>query len=124
MGSYLPRVALTVRVPGWGFHTVRGGMCWAISTQGITAFGPCLLELYRRIFYLGLGPCSFPWVALALRIPGYGVHTVRAGIDPGNRRFRPGFAGVVDVWKDFDPCPRGVPLARRTPLLLRETSLN
>ena len=42
-----------------------------------------------------------PRVALALRTPGWGFHTVLGGIDPGDHRFRPRFAGVVDVWKDF-----------------------
>ena len=28
-------------------------------------------------------------------------HAVRRGIDPGGRRFRPRFVGVVDVWKDL-----------------------
>ena len=33
---------------------------------------------------------------------GWGFHTVRGGIDPGNIRFRPRVVGVVDIWKDFD----------------------
>ena len=28
---------------------------------------------------------------------GWGIHTVRGGIDPGNLRFRFRFVGVVDV---------------------------
>ena len=46
------------------------------------------------------------WVALALRIPGWGLatsqcgwglHTVRGGIDPGDTRFSPRFVGNVDI---------------------------
>ena len=32
---------------------------------------------------------------------GWGFHTLRGGIDPGNLRFRPRVVRVVDVWKDF-----------------------
>ena len=45
----------------------------------------------------------------------WGFHTVRGGIDPGDRRFRPRVVGVVDVWKIFyagmGPYPPGVVLA-------------
>ena len=36
------------------------------------------------------------WLYERLRTPGWGFHT-----DPGDRRIRPRFVGVVDVWKDF-----------------------
>ena len=32
---------------------------------------------------------------------GWGFHTVRGGIDPGDHRFRPRIVGVIEVWKDF-----------------------
>ena len=32
---------------------------------------------------------------------GWGFHTMRDGIDPGDHRFRPRFDGVVDVWKNL-----------------------
>ena len=32
---------------------------------------------------------------------GWGFHTLRGGIDQGDLRFRPRFAGVVETWKDF-----------------------
>ena len=32
---------------------------------------------------------------------GWGFHTVRGGIDPGDHHFRPRVVGVVDVWRDF-----------------------
>ena len=32
---------------------------------------------------------------------GKGFHTVRGGIDPGDRYFRPRYVGVADIWKDF-----------------------
>ena len=40
-------------------------------------------------------------VVLAVRPTGWGFLTVRAGIDPDDRRFRPRFVGAVDMWKDF-----------------------
>ena len=36
----------------------------------------------------GLGPYP-PRMALALRTPGWGLHTVRGGIDPAGQGFRP-----------------------------------
>ena len=41
------------------------------------------------------------WVALALHTPGWSFYTVLGGVQPGDHRFRPRFARVVDVWKDF-----------------------
>ena len=32
---------------------------------------------------------------------GWDFHTAPGGIDPGDRRFRPWFIGVVDLWKDL-----------------------
>ena len=32
---------------------------------------------------------------------GWGFHTLRGGIDPGNLRFRPRVVGDLDVWRDF-----------------------
>ena len=31
---------------------------------------------------------------------GWGFHTFRGGIDPGDNRFRPRVVGVVEVWRD------------------------
>ena len=56
--------------------------------------------MYGRISDLGTGHFP-PRVALALQTPGWEFHTVRGGIDPGDRCFRPWFVGVVEVWKDF-----------------------
>ena len=42
-----------------------------------------------------------PGVVLALQTPGWSLYTVLGGNDPGDHRFRPGFAGDVDVFKDF-----------------------
>ena len=39
-------------------------------------------------------------VALALRISGRGFYTMGGGIDPGDHRFSPRFAGVVDKWME------------------------
>ena len=41
-----------------------------------------------------------PRVSLALRTPGWGFHTVRGGIDPGDHRICPRFVGVVYLYKD------------------------
>ena len=93
------RVLLSLRNPGWGFHTVRGGL-----DPGDQFFSPGLLDLnmYRRIYNPGMGP-YLPRVSLALRTPGWGFHTVRGGIDPRGDRFCPRFVGIVDVWKISDP---------------------
>ena len=32
---------------------------------------------------------------------GWGFHTLRGGIDPGDLRLRPRVAGVVEIWTDF-----------------------
>ena len=32
---------------------------------------------------------------------GWGFHTLRGGIDPGDLRFRLRVVGVVEIWKDF-----------------------
>ena len=41
---------------------------------------------------MGLYP---PWVALALRTPGWGFHTLRSDMDPGDYRFRP--SGLLEL---------------------------
>ena len=38
METYPPRVALALRTPGWGFHTLRGGI-----DRGDNRFGPRFL---------------------------------------------------------------------------------
>lgn len=58
--------------------------------------------MYRRISGLGMGPYP-PRVALDLPTPNLCFRTVRGGIDPGDRRFRPRFVGVVDICKDSHP---------------------
>ena len=64
--------------------------------------------MYGRIHDAGVGPYP-PRAALDLRTPrwglgrsqfGWGFHTVRGFIDPGDRRFRPRFVLVVDVRED------------------------
>ena len=64
--------------------------------------------MYGRINDAGMGPCP-PRAALDLRTPGWGLtssqcgwgfHAVWGFTDPGDRRFRSRFVGVVvDVWK-------------------------
>ena len=95
IGYYPPRVALALRTPGWGFHTMRGGI-----DQGEHRFRPRLVGVvvYGNIYDPGTG--YYPLrVAKVLRSPGCGFHTVRGGIDPGDHRFRTRFVGVVNVWK-------------------------
>ena len=36
-----------------------------------------------------------------LTLWGWGFHTVRGVINPGNLRFRPRFVEVVEIWEDF-----------------------
>ena len=94
MGPYPPRMAIALRTPGWGFHTVGGG-----STRESTVFVHGLLKLwmYGSISDQGMG-YYLPRVALAQRISGRGFYTMGGGIDPGDHRFSPRFAGVVDKW--------------------------
>ena len=42
-------------------------------------------------------------VALALRTPGWGFHTVRGDTHTGDHRFRAQSVGVVDIWRDSWP---------------------
>ena len=56
--------------------------------------------MYGRISNPGTRPYP-PRVKLASTNAGLGLHTVRGGIDSGDRRFRPRFVRVVDVWKEF-----------------------
>ena len=56
--------------------------------------------MYVRINGLGMTP-SPPPVGLSLRTPGWGLHTVRGGVEQRDRRFRPRFVGVVDIRKDL-----------------------
>ena len=39
-------------------------------------------------------------VGLSNQPMGWGFHTMRDGIGPGNSRFRPRCVGISDVWKD------------------------
>ena len=84
--------------PQLGVSTPSG----AVSTMGTSVFIPGLLKLslYGRISDPGMGSYP-PWMAMALRTPGWGVHTVGGGIDPGGHHFRPRFFGGVDVWKQL-----------------------
>ena len=84
--------------PQAGVSTSSG----AVSTRGTTVFIPGLLKLSLQGRISDPEMCSYPpWMAIALRTPGWGFHTVGGGIDPGSLRFRPRFVGVVDVWKHF-----------------------
>ena len=37
----------------------------------------------------------------ATRQLGWGFHTLRGGIDPGDPRFRPRVVEIVEIWKGF-----------------------
>ena len=82
--------------------------CGAVSTRGTTIFVPGFLEDVWKDSSSGNGILAFPGgvgsmnTRLGFRkqpVWGWGFHTVRGVIDPGGRRFRPRFVGVVDVWK-------------------------
>ena len=75
-----------------------------ISDPGMTSYPPrVVLGLRTRGWGLSRGS------------GGWGFHTVRGVIDPWDRRFRPRFVAVVDVWKIFNqgmgPCLSPVVLA-------------
>ena len=74
----------------------------AVSTLETTVFVPGLseLQIYGNISDPGMRHYP-PRVALALRTPGWGFHTVRSGVDPGELRLRPQVFGVLYVRKDF-----------------------
>ena len=66
--------------------------------------------MYGRIHDVGIEYYP-PRDALALQPPGedlsmshwsWGFHTVRRGVNPGNRWFFPRLVGVVNVWKYYD----------------------
>ena len=67
---------------------------------------PCILTFLQaapsegRVTLLIMGS-YLPRVAMVLRTPGCGLHTVQGDIDPGDHRFRPRFVGVVNVWNDL-----------------------
>ena len=81
-------------------HRLAGGVgvsapCGAVSTRRITIFVPGLSELYMygRISEPVTGtyppPPYPPRVALALRTPGWGFHTVQGSTGPGGAPFSP-----------------------------------
>ena len=104
---------------GWGFHIVQGGLdpgdlrfrLWVIGVVDVL-----------KDFFSGYGNLPFPGAAGPRRCPqgqlsprvgsvssqpisdrpvGAGFPHRAGGVDPGDHRFRPGAAGVVDVWSDF-----------------------
>ena len=104
---------------GWGFHTLRGGI-----DPGDLRFRPRVVEVVEmwKDFQYEDETLSYPGVAGPRRCPerqlspragsrspsqsatgqvGWGFHTLRGGIDPGDLRFRPRGIGVVDIWKDL-----------------------
>ena len=66
-----------------------------------------------------VGTAGFPNPSQQWYTSIWGFRTVRAGIVPGDNRFRPRFVEVVHIWKAF--CSgdgmntQSVPLASRTP---------
>ena len=92
MGSYPPRVALALRTPSGGFHTVG-----AVSTWGTTVFVPGLLERCRCME----GVLVWEW---GLFLPGWrwlyefqvGVSTPWESVSTrGTTVFVP---GLLDLW--------------------------
>ena len=103
-GCYLPRVA---RAPpasanqrsasGIGVFTP----CGAVSTRGTTVFVPVwnyLMSGDGTLVSPGGAGTTNPSRSTISRW-GWGFYTVRGGIDPGDRRFRPRFVGVVELWQ-------------------------
>ena len=91
---------------GWRWlHELQVGVSTpsgAVSVRGVIVFVPGLLELslHGRISDPGMG--RYPHrMALALRTPGWGFHTVGGGIDQEEHCFCPRFVKVVDLWKDL-----------------------
>ena len=103
----------------WGFHTSRGGI-----NPGDLYFGPRVVGVVEvwKDFSSGNQTLFSPGAAGSQRWPqgqlsicagsmnpsqsatslwGWGFHTVRGGIDPGDLRFRRRAVGVVDERKDF-----------------------
>ena len=104
---------------GWGFHTLPGA-----SDPGDPRFRPRVVGVVDiwKYFKCRDESLSSPGEAGRRRWPdrqlsprtgsrslsqlatsqlGWGIHTMRDGIDPGDLRFRPRVVGVVDIWKDF-----------------------
>ena len=113
---------MALRTTRWGFHTVRDGidpgdyrfLLWFIG----------VVYIYGRISDPGMGS-YIPRVALPLRTPGWSLHTVRGGIDPGGHRCRPRIIGTVDVQEDFGSLSSpGAAGSTNTFLLFREPSFN
>ena len=95
------------------YHPGMGPPCGAVSTPGAPVFVPGVLGLQIRCVYgiflirrwdLILSPGGADSTNLsqsAISRWGWGFHTVRGGIDPGDRRVLPGCVGVANIWKDF-----------------------
>ena len=97
VGSYPPQVALTLRTPGWGVHTVGGGI-----DLGDHRFRPRFVGvvMYGKIFLIrGWDPILPGWRWPYK--PQVGVSTpCRAVSTRETTVFHPRFVAVVDVWKD------------------------
>ena len=84
MGPYPPRVTLAIRIPGWGFHNVRGGIEPGEIHVRHQYIG--VVDVWKD-FCSGDGTLSFPGGAGSTNARmGF---PYRAGIDPGDHRFRP-----------------------------------
>ena len=98
MGRYSPRVELALRLSGWDFHTVGGGI-----EPGSIVFVPGLLELwmYGRICDWGMRSCPLR-VALALQSRGWRVEisltAVGLGLPHHALWYLPGEPFFSPVW--------------------------
>ena len=81
LGPYPLRVALALRIPGWGFHNVRGRIDPGVPVSPVCWSCRCMEGSLMR----GWDLIPLP----ALRTPGWGFHTVRGDIEPGDHRFYP-----------------------------------
>ena len=122
VGIYLPRVAPALRAPtNVRFTSEKRGLtpCGAVPTRDSSGFVPGLSELWlhERIYEPGMGPYP-PLMVLALQTSPsqsetkqrrMGLHAVRGGVDPEDRRYRPRGGGAWKKGRTSEPgmvtCP-------------------
>ena len=106
---------------GWGFYTARGGInpgdllfrpqvvvfvdIWRVfSSRDKTLSSPGAAGP-RRWPEGQLSPCagSMSLIQSATSQWGWGFHTLKGGIDPGDLCSRPRGVGVVEIWRESSP---------------------
>ena len=110
---------ISSQLVGWGFYTARGGidtgdLCFHPRVVGVVEVRREFSSGEKTLSSLGaagprrwpegqLSPCagSMSLIQAAISQRGWGLHTLRGGIDPGDHRFRPQVVGVVKLLKGF-----------------------